>query len=79
VAAGSAETCAVPDTTSNRASNGFRPVLGGVWFIVRLKRRDRLFHKVQRHTAGTVAIRSASTDQGRVRIMAVWRSGSLID
>jgi hypothetical protein len=44
-------------------------------FIVRSKRRDRLFRKVQRRSAGTVAIRSASTDQERVHIMEGWQNG----
>jgi hypothetical protein len=43
--------------------------------IVQLKRKPRQFLRAQPHSAGTGAIRSASTDQGRVRIMEEWLDG----
>ena len=44
-------------------------------FIVRLRRKARLFRRALRLNAGTGAIRSASTEGERVRIMEEWRSG----
>jgi hypothetical protein len=44
-------------------------------FIVRLSRMVRRSRRGQRLSAGTGAIRSASTEEEPVHIMAVWRNG----